>query len=92
MNVSNLHVWVLCGWWLLAAGGCATVPTECAAPRIEKVYVPVPQEAKRELPAAPAWKVDALPIGAPISEQVKALVAERNQRKGYEIELLGSCK
>lgn len=72
--------------------GCATVP-ETVAPKIEKVYIPVPAAPTvRVMPAVPAWKVDALPIGASIDEQVKALVGEREQRKAYEIELFGACK
>ncbi|MHA6904915.1 hypothetical protein ACKZDW_07785 [Ralstonia syzygii subsp. celebesensis] len=64
--------------------GCATAPRP--AQPVE-VSVPVAVPCKAPVPERPAFAVDALPIGSGIWEQMKALRAERFQRKGYEAEL-----
>lgn len=67
---------------VLALTGCgASMPTT------QEVRVPVRVPCKVEAPNKPAFVVDGLPIGAPIDEQMKALRAERHQRKAYEREL-----
>ena len=67
---------------LLAAPGCAsqgvavrTVETQVSAPCAVSV------------PDRPAWAVDGLPLGAGIWAQMRALRVEREQRRGYELEL-----
>ena len=70
--------------------GCATT----AAPPVQpvEVSVPVAVPCKAPVPERPAFAVDALPIGSGIWEQMKALRAERFQRKGYEAELEAAAK
>lgn len=67
---------------LLAAPGCAS---QVAAVRV--VEVPVPAPCAVSAPARPAWAVDGLPLGAGIWAQMRALRVEREQRRGYELEL-----
>lgn len=67
---------------LLAAPGCAS---QGAAVRV--VEVPVPAPCAVSAPARPAWAVDGLPLGAGIWDQMRALRVEREQRRGYELEL-----
>lgn len=75
---------------LLALGGCATAPPQ--APEVERVEIPVAVTPKRELPQAPRFAVEDLPLGAPLHEQAKMCYAEREQRRAYEIELVGACR
>lgn len=63
--------------------GCVTLP----APVVTTVEIPVSEKCDAPVPSRPAFAVDALPLGADIFDQSKALRAERQQRKGYEIEL-----
>lgn len=65
--------------------GCATSNAPTVHP--VEVRIPVPVPCKVSAPTRPAFAVDALPIGSDIWEQMKALRAERLQRKGYELEL-----
>lgn len=67
---------------LLAAPGCAS---QGAAVRV--VGVPVSAPCAVSAPARPAWAVDGLPLGAGIWAQMRALRVEREQRRGYELEL-----
>ena len=67
---------------LLAAPGCAS---QGAAVRV--VEVPVSAPCAVSAPARPAWAVDGLPLGAGIWAQMRALRVEREQRRGYELEL-----
>ena len=67
---------------LLAAPGCAS---QGAA--VRAVDVPVPAPCAVSAPARPAWAVDGLPLGAGIWAQMRALRVEREQRRGYELEL-----
>lgn len=64
--------------------GCASVPP---APVANEVKIPVSEQCEAPVPQRPAFAVDALPIGADIYAQTKALRAERQQRKGYELKL-----
>ncbi len=83
MNHRYLLPLALC---LLTA--CASAPRP--VPLAVKIPVAVP--CKVEVPAPPAFAVDALPLGAGIWEQMLALRAERLQRKGYEAVLLAAIK
>lgn len=66
---------VLC----LLLAGCACLP--------ERVEIPVPVPCRVTLPAAPAWATESLADDAGIWEQVRALLAERRQRIGFETQL-----
>lgn len=66
----------------------------CSTPMRERVLVPVPVPCRVELPGVPAWATDGLPAGAPLWDLARALLAERQQRIGYEAQLraaLESC-
>lgn len=72
----------------------ALLLTGCATPAPERVLVPVPVPCRVELPAEPAWATDGLPASAPLWDLARALLAERQQRIGYEAQLraaLESC-
>lgn len=77
---------VLC----MALGGCAGQVAEQPEPQIVRVEVPVHIPCRIERVPRPAFAVDSLPIGASIAEQMRALRAERLQRKGYEARLEGA--
>ena len=77
---------VLC----LALAGCAGQIVEQPEPQVVRVEVPVQIPCRTERVPRPAFAVDALPIGADIGEQMRALRAERLQRKGYEARLEGA--
>jgi len=78
--------------WLLVAialllAGCAGQVTELPEPVVVRVEVPVQIPCRTERVQRPVFAVDVLPIGASIDEQMRALRAERLQRKGYEVRL-----
>lgn len=57
-----------------------------------EVLVPVITKCKIELPNKPDFALGNLGIGEDIFTQVKTLLAERNQRQGYELELEAAIK
>lgn len=69
--------------------GCAGLRP---APVVTEVKVPVAVPCEAPMPAEPVFAVDLLPIGSDIHEQMKALRAERHQRRGYETELKAAAK
>lgn len=77
---------VLC----LVLAGCAGQVAEPPEPAVVRVEVPVQVPCRTERVLRPAFAVDALPVGADIGEQMRALRAERLQRKGYEARLEGA--
>ncbi len=82
---------ILVGVLLLA--GCGETPRP--DPAYVEVKVPVPVPCKTADVSKPAFAVDQLKIGAPIVQQMRALRAERHQRRGYEKELeaaIYACK
>ena len=64
--------------------GCATT---APAPIVTEVKTPVYQRCDAPVPERPPFAVDALPLGAEIGQQMRALRAERQQRQGFEREL-----
>lgn len=74
---------VLC----LALAGCAGQVAELPEPQVVRVEVPVQIPCRTERVQRPVFAVDVLPIGASIAEQMRALRADRLQRKGYELRL-----
>ncbi len=76
----------------LALGGCATAPPRERVVTVE-VKVPVPCDPPR--PARPASAVDALPLGAGVGAQMRALRADRVRGKAHVQQLenaLASCR
>lgn len=71
----------------LLLAGCAGQVAEPLEPVTVRVEVPVQIPCRTERVQRPAFAVDSLPIGASIDEQVRALRADRQQRKGYEVRL-----
>lgn len=70
---------------VLAIAGCAAhKPEPTPEPQIIRVQVPVLVPCKITPVQKPAFAVDALPLGSAIDVQMRALRAERQQRKGYE--------
>lgn len=69
---------------VLLLAGCAGKVPEPPEPLVVRVEVPVKVPCRTERVPRPAFAVDALRIGAPNDEQMRALRAERKQRKAYE--------
>jgi hypothetical protein len=64
--------------------GCASMPSA--------VNIPVAVPCKVTLPAAPVWATETLLPDAGIWPQVQALLAERQQRIGYIIQLEAAAR
>ncbi len=71
----------------LVLAGCAGQVAEPPEPQVVRVEVPVQVPCRTERVQRPVFAVDVLPIGASIAEQMRALRADRLQRKGYELRL-----
>lgn len=73
---------------LLALSGCAGKPTE--PPPIIRVPVPVPVPCRTKGVEVPAFAAEGLKKSDPLQVKVRALMAERRQRMGYEVQLLAA--
>lgn len=71
----------------LVLTGCAGQVADPPEPQLVRVEVPVQIPCRAERVQRPVFAVDVLPIGATIAEQMRALRADRLQRKGYELRL-----
>lgn len=84
------HCWAA-GWPVLlltlVVSGCAGRAADRAEPQVVRVEVPVQVPCRTDRVQKPAFAVDALPIGASIDKQMRALRAERKQRQAYELRL-----
>lgn len=69
---------------VLLLAGCAGKVADAPEPQLVRVEVPVQVPCRTERVQRPAFAVDALLLGASIDEQMRALRAERLQRKAYE--------
>lgn len=67
--------------------GCAGQAADQPEPQVVRVEVPVQVPCRTDRVQKPAFAVDALPIGASIDNQMRALRAERKQRQAYELRL-----
>lgn len=86
----SLPIWPVC---IVALAGCAALPESPTPPDVVRVSVPIRAEPKqRALPEKPRFKVDALPLGAPLRDQARMCFAERDQRRAYETELEAACR
>ncbi|MCJ1887434.1 hypothetical protein LNN38_21415 [Pseudomonas sp. LA21] len=75
--------WLLVG--LVALAGCAgQVEPE---PRTVRVEVPVAVPCRAPEVQEPAWATAVLQKGDSLQTKVRALLAELEQRKGYEVQL-----
>lgn len=73
---------------VFALAGCAG--RHDAEPRIVRVEVPVAVPCRVEEVAVPPWAASTLRVGDSLEVKVRALLAERRQRIGYERELVAS--
>ncbi|WP_258189899.1 hypothetical protein [Stutzerimonas stutzeri] len=80
---------MLVGALLLA--GCAGDPVE-PEPRIVRVEVPVEMPCRTDPVAVPPWAAEGLRKADSLEVKVRALLAERRQRIGYERELLAASE
>lgn len=74
---------------LIALAGCAGQVEE-PEPRIVRVEVPVQVPCRTDPVTVPAWAAEGLRRGDSLEVKVRALLAERRQRIGYERELLAA--
>lgn len=72
--------------------GCAVRPVAEPEPRVVRVEVPVPVPCRIAIPLAPAWATDGLRKDDDLETKVRAMVAEREQRIGFEVLLLAAVK
>ena len=78
---------------LMVLAGCTTKgerPTQTV-----EVKIPVRAACTVATPAQPSWVVPAVPKGADVFEQMRALLADREMAFAYQKELesaLGACK
>lgn len=75
---------------LFALAGCAGQPAAEPEPRIVRVEVPVAVPCRTNEVAVPPWAADGLKASDSLEVKVRALLAERRQRIGYERELLAA--
>ena len=79
-------------WLVVLLAGCATQEPEVRTVRVE---VPVLVPCKTQEVAVPPWAAASLKKADPLEVKVRALLAERRQRIGYELELVaavGACR
>ncbi len=71
----------------LALAGCAGQPAADPEPRLVRVEVPVLVPCRTAETPVPAWASAGLKASDTLEVKVRALLAERRQRIGYEREL-----
>ncbi|UXY55404.1 hypothetical protein [Pseudomonas tohonis] len=75
---------------VFALAGCAG--RQDAEPRVVRVEVPVAVPCRVEEVAVPPWAASTLRAGDSLEVKVRALLAERRQRIGYERELVAALR
>lgn len=75
---------------LVALAGCAGQPVAEPEPRVVRVEVPIQVPCRVKAPAVPAWSAQGLRKEDSLEVKVRALLAERRQRIGYERELVAA--
>ena len=86
--------WIIVGM-LVTLAGCAGQPVAEPEPRVVRVEVPVQVPCRVKAPAVPAWAAEGLRKEDSLEVKVRALLAERRRRIGYERELnaaVASCQ
>jgi len=81
--------WIIVGM-VVALAGCAGRPVAEPEPRVVRVEVPVQVPCRVKAPAVPAWAAEGLRREDSLEVKVRALLAERRQRIGYERELVAA--
>nr|WP_288357568.1 hypothetical protein [uncultured Pseudomonas sp.] len=82
--------WIIVGV-VAALAGCAGRPFAEPEPRVVRVEVPVQVPCRVKAPAVPAWAAEGLRKQDGLEVKVRALLAERRQRIGYERELVAGA-
>ena len=75
--------WIIVGM-VVALAGCAGRPVAEPEPRVVRVEVPFQVPCRVKTPAVPTWAADGLRREDSLEVKVRALLAERRQRIGYE--------
>jgi len=75
---------------LAALAGCAAKPAAEPELRIIRVEVPIEVPCQTKEVAVPPWAAAGLKADDSLEVKVRALLAERRQRIGYERELLAA--
>ncbi len=75
---------------LTVLSGCAAKPPAEPEPRVVRVEVPIEVPCRTKEVAVPPWAAAGLKTGDSLEVKVRALLAERRQRIGYERELLAA--
>jgi len=86
--------WIIMGM-VVAMAGCAGQPVAEPEPRVVRVDVPVQVPCRVKAPAVPAWAAEGLHKEDSLEVKVRALLAERRQRIGYErllVAAVASCQ
>lgn len=83
--------WIIVGM-VVALAGCAGRPVAEPEPRVVRVEVPVQVPCRVKAPAVPAWAAEGLRREDSLEVKVRALLAERRQRIGYERELVAAAE
>ncbi|MFT0179085.1 hypothetical protein ACMSIO_01330 [Pseudomonas benzopyrenica] len=74
----------------LLLAGCAGQPVVEPEPLVVRVEVPVQVPCRVKAPAVPAWAAVGLHKEDSLEMKIRALLAERRQRIGYERELVAA--
>ncbi|WP_287030072.1 hypothetical protein [Pseudomonas sp. UBA6310] len=83
--------WMLIAAAMAALAGCAGAPPVTGPePRVVRVEVPVAVPCRTTEVAVPPWAAAGLRKSDSLEMKVRALLAERRQRMGYEGELLAA--
>ncbi|WP_144958505.1 hypothetical protein [Pseudomonas oryzihabitans] len=83
--------WIIVGM-LVALAGCGAQPVAEPEPRVVRVEVPVQVPCRVKAPTVPAWAAEGLRKEDSLEVKVRALLAERRQRIGYERELVAAVR
>lgn len=81
--------WIIVGV-VAAVAGCAGQPIAEPEPRVVRVEVPVQVPCRINAPAVPAWAAEGLRKEDSLEVKVRAMLAERRQRIGYERVLMAA--
>ena len=82
--------WIIVGM-LVALAGCGAQPVAEPEPRVVRVEVPIQVPCPVRAPAVPAWAAKGLRKEDSLEVKVRALLAERRQRIGYERVLVAAA-
>ena len=86
----KMSVFTPCVMLVIALVGCAGKPAAEPEPRIVRVEVPVEVPCRTKEVGVPPWAAAGLKADDSLEVKVRALLAERRQRIGYERELLAA--